>query len=339
MRESQESQESQKSQASQELHEFTRQFRAMGTDVGLWLWHADEALAGRALARTERFFLRTEAQLSRFQADSELSRLNRAAGRPHPVSPLLFDLVRSALAWRERTGGIFDPTVLGALIAHGYDRSFEQVARRDGQAGPAPVSRPAGSRVGLNPAERRIWLPAGVGLDLGGIAKGWAVQQAAQRLGRLGPALADAGGDIACVGAPPTGSRWLVGIADPHHAEADLATLTLADESVATSSLTGRRWQYHGQAAHHLIDPRTGAPAVTDLASVTVVAPRLPDAEIHAKVALILGSAEGVAYLNKQPGVAALLVTAGGDQLSCGPLEDKAYVYSPTFTRTFLTLV
>jgi thiamine biosynthesis lipoprotein len=322
------------------MPEFNRQFRAMGTDVGLWLWHTDEALAGQALAQTEQFFIRAEAQLSRFQADSELSRLNRAAGRPYAVSPLLFDLVELALAWRDRTGGIFDPTVLRALIAHGYDRSFEQIARRgDGQVAPAPASHPAGGRVRLSPAERRIWLPSGVGLDLGGIAKGWAVQQAAHRLGRLGPALVDAGGDIACVGAPPTGSRWLVGIADPHRPEADLAALTLADEAVATSSLTGRRWQYHGRPAHHLIDPRTGAPAVTDLASVTVVAPRLPDAEIHAKVALILGSADGLAYLDKQPGVAALLVTAAGDQLSCGPLEDKAYVYSPTFTRTFLTLV
>jgi thiamine biosynthesis lipoprotein len=311
----------------------------MGTDVGLWLWHADEAVASQALDQAEQFFARTEAQLSRFQADSELSRLNRAAGRPFLASPLLYDLVELALAWRDRTGGIFDPTVLRALIAHGYDRSFEQVARRDGQVGPAPASHPAGNRVRLNRAERRIWLPSGAGLDLGGIAKGWTVQQAAHRLGRLGPALVDAGGDITCVGVPPTGSRWLVGIADPHQPEADLATLTLADEAVATSSLTGRRWRVHGQTAHHLIDPRTGAPAVTDLSSVTVIAPRLPDAEIHAKVALILGSAEGLSYLNKQPGVAALLVTATGDQLSCGPLEDKAYVYSPTFTRTFLTLV
>ncbi len=321
------------------MREFTRQFRAMGTDVGLWLWHADEAVAGQALAQAEQFFIRAEEHLSRFKADSELSRLNRAAGRPCQASPLLFDLVDLALVWRDRTGGIFDPTVLRALIVHGYDRSFEQVARRDGQAGSAPVSRPAGSRVRLNSAERRIWLPTGVGLDLGGIAKGWTVQQAAHRLGRLGPALVDAGGDIACVGVPPAASHWLVGVADPHQPETDLAALTLADEAVATSSLTRRRWQIHGQPAHHLIDPRTGAPAVTDLASVTVVAPHLPDAEIHAKVALILGSAEGVAYLEKQPDVAALLVTAAGDQLKCGPLEDKAYVYSPTFTRTFLSLV
>lgn len=321
------------------MREFTHQFRAMGTQVGVWLWHDDDALASKALAQTEQFFIRTESHLSRFKANSELSRLNRAAGRSHPVSPPLFELVKLALAWRDRTGGIFDPTVLQALIAHGYDRSFEQLGRRDDQAGPAPVSRPARGQVRLDPAQRRISLPVGVGLDLGGIAKGWTVQQAARRLGRLGPALVDAGGDIACVGAPAIGSPWLIGIADPHRPETDVATLTLVGEAVATSSVTRRRWRIHGRLAHHLIDPRIGAPAHTDLSSVTVVAPRLPDAEIHAKVALILGKTEGLAYLNKQPDVSALLITASGDRLSCGMLEEKAYVYSPDFAKTFLDLV
>jgi thiamine biosynthesis lipoprotein len=321
------------------MREFTHQFRAMGTQVGLWLWHDNDPLARKVLTQTEQFFIRTESYLSRFKTDSELSRLNRAAGRSRPVSPLLFELVELALVWRDRTNGIFDPTVLQALVAYGYDRSFEHLGRRDDQAGSAPVNRSATGQVRLNPAQRRILLPRGVGLDLGGIAKGWTVQQAARRLGRLGPALVDAGGDIACVGAPAVGSPWLIGVADPHRPEADVATLTLLGEAVATSSVTSRRWRTHGRPAHHLIDPRIGAPAHTDLSSVTVVAPRLPDAEIHAKVALILGTVEGLAYLNKQPDVSALLITASGDHLSCGSLEEKAYVYSPAFAKTFLDLV
>lgn len=322
------------------MPEFTRQFRAMGTEVGLWLWHDDAQLARQTLSQIEQFFTRTEVRLSRFRTDSELSRLNRAAGRPFNGSPLLFELVEAALAWRERTDGIFDPTVLNALIAYGYDRSFDDMASR--ADGPATQVLPNGSVPGnviLNRSQRRITLPVGVGLDLGGIAKGWTVQQAAQQLGQFGPALVDAGGDIACVGIPPTGSAWLVGLADPYQPEVDLATLTLTNEAVATSSLAHRRWQHHGQPAHHLIDPRTGAPAITDLVSVTVIAPGLPDAEIHAKVALILGAVEGLAYLANQPNLSALLVTIQGDQLQCGSLEDKAYVYSPDFSETFLTLV
>lgn len=322
------------------MQEFTHRFQAMGTEVGLCLWHVNEPLAHQALHRTERFFAQTEARLSRFKSDSELSRLNRAAGRPFMVSSLLFKLVESALNWRERTGGIFDPTILQALIAHGYDRSFEAMAQKTtGQADPTPLGRPVEGHVKLNRAQRSITMPAGVGIDLGGIAKGWTVQQAVQRLGRFGPALVDAGGDIAVIGTPPDGSPWLIGLADPNNPDVDLATLTLIDEAVATSSLAKRRWEHQGQMAHHLIDPRTGAPAKTDLVSVTVIASRLPEAEIHAKVALILGSTQGLSYLKQQPDTSALLVTATGEQLSCGTFEEKAYVYSHDFSKTFFTLV
>ena len=110
------------------MSEFSHNFRAMGTDVGLWLWPDDDQQAQPALAESEQFFAQTEARLSRFQPESELSQLNRAAGRPFAASDLLYDLVETALTWRERTAGIFDPTILEALIAAGYDRSFEKVA-------------------------------------------------------------------------------------------------------------------------------------------------------------------------------------------------------------------
>lgn len=322
------------------MPEFTHHFRAMGTEVTLRLWPARESLAGHALTQAEHFFIETEKCLSRFKGDSELSRLNRSAGQAFPASPLLFELVELALTWREYTGGIFDPTVLPALLAHGYDRSFEELVGKTDEVGYMPSRKqPAQGIVRLNWAQQTIWLYPGVGLDLGGIAKGWAVQQAAEQLGQFGPALVDAGGDIACVGTPPGGSSWLVGVAHPHQPEANLASLTLVNEAVATSSVVKRQWQRQGQPAHHLIDPRTGAPALTDLSSVTVIAPRLPDAEIHAKAALILGVSEGLNYLEQQPDLSALLVTATGDLLSCGSLENKAYVYSHDFSEKFLTLV
>ena len=322
------------------MQEFTHHFRAMGTEVGLWLWHTNPQVARPALAAAEQFFRQTEARLSRFQPESELSQLNRTAGQPFKASTLLFELVEAALYWRHRSGGIFDPTVLKALIAYGYDRSFEMIAKST-QPGVFPVpgisSNPV--QVKLDRAQHSITLPLGVGLDLGGIAKGWTVQQAGQRLGQLGPALVDAGGDIVCVGMPPTGSAWSVGLSDPHQPETDLATLMLKDEAVATSSLARRRWQHQGATAHHLIDPRTGAPAETDLVSVTVIAPGLPEAEIYAKVALILGQQPGLAYLAAQPNLSALLVTGDGRQLTYGNLEDKAYVYSDDFTHRFVNLV
>jgi thiamine biosynthesis lipoprotein len=322
------------------MQQFEHHFRAMGTDVGLWLWHQDEQEARRAFGQTEQFFAQSEARLSRFLPGSELSRLNQSAGRPFSASSLLFELVESALIWRERTDGIFDPTVLKTLIAHGYDRSFEYIAgQSDERSGPPAAGIPSRGEVSLNRSRQSISMPSGVGVDLGGIAKGWAVQQAVRRLGRLGPALVDAGGDIACVGKPPDASAWWVGVADPRNPELDLASLTLSDEAVATSSLAHRRWQHHGQPAHHLIDPRTGAPSVTDLLSVTVIGSRLPDVEVHAKVALILGSQQGWTYLEHQPNLSALLVTTQGHQILYGSFEDKAYVFSDDFAEKFVSLV
>ena len=109
-------------------------FRAMGTDVDAWLWNSHEQRAHNALRMVERFFAKTEARLSRFRADSELSRLNRAAGSTFMASPVLFGLVEDALAWRTRTGGIFDPAVLPALMDAGLHsfptrRSSDQIGR------------------------------------------------------------------------------------------------------------------------------------------------------------------------------------------------------------------
>lgn len=320
------------------LRQFNRRFQAMGTDVEAWVWNNDEQRAQGALRAVERFFARTEARLSRFLPDSELSRLNRGTGQPFAASPLLYDLVEEALMWRDRTGGVFEPAVLNALIASGYDRPFSQMAavaqalESEDWADSRPRNQGASGRsidssaIVLGP-RRRITLPAGVGLDLGGIAKGWAIQQAAHRLGMTGACLVDAGGDIACVGSPP-GEPWVVTVADPLAEDRDIAVLSLKNTAVATSSQVHRRWLHNGQPAHHLIDPRTGAPAVTNILSATVVAPRLPDAEIYAKTALILGEEQGTAYLETLSDIDFMLVTDDGRHLISRSFEEKAYVPS-----------
>jgi FAD:protein FMN transferase len=323
-------------------------FRAMGTDVALWLWNSSEQRARNALLAAENFFAQTEARLSRFRPDSELSRLNGAAGKPFAASPVLFDLVAEALTWRDRTRGIFDPAVLNALIASGYDRTFSAVKAGDGttvesgvsvsvDAGAGFTGAPHAARVDssgivLGPG-RQILLPEGMGIDLGGIAKGWTIQQAAHRLGMWGPCLVDAGGDIACVGKPP-GEPWVVTVADPRaedeYADENIAVVSLGNAAIATSSRIYRSWRQGGRAAHHLIDPRTGAPAATNIYSVTVLTGRLPDAEIHAKTALILGEEQGLAYLNQLTGAGALVVIDDGRHLTTGNFEQKAYVPSST---------
>ena len=146
--------------------------------------------------------------------------------------------------------------------------------------------------------------------------------------------MVDAGGDIAASGAPPHGA-WVVTVAHPLEIGKDIAVLALHDEAVATSSRVARRWSKSGRLAHHLIDPRTGAPAETGILSVTVVCKRLPDAEIHAKVALILGESDGVDYLCRQKGLSALITTEDGGQIMTGGFEERAYVSTSRFADRF----
>lgn len=298
------------------LHE--HRFRAMNTAVAAWLW-TDSPLAGVRLDEVERFFAQVEAELSRFRPQSGLSRLNAAAGRgPQPISPVLAEVLAEALEAARVSGGVFDPTVLNALQTAGYDRSFEQIetgraSPQRGQSAAAPAS--GWQQVRLDAAKGTAAVPGGQGIDLGGIAKGWTVDQAARQLGQWGPALVDGGGDIRAAGAP--GEPWPVAVQDPFDETRDLAVVLLTDNAVATSSVGGRRWQRNGQPMHHLIDPRTGQPSRSDLHTVTVLAPTAADAEVTAKVVLLLGRHEGQRFA-EQRDHSVLCVGHDGQQSTAG---------------------
>ncbi|MFI5046546.1 MAG: FAD:protein FMN transferase [Acidimicrobiia bacterium] len=271
--------------------------RAMGTDVTVVV-HGT-AFAGLE-ASAAAFLERLEARWSRFRAASELSRLNAAHGEWVVVSPDTFDLVALAVdAWRE-TGGRFDPTVLPALLASGYDRDFAEVAASDtATATGDPVGpSPGGAGIELDRTVGAIRLPPGVALDLGGIGKGRAADLLAQELLGLGArgVLADLGGDVRVAGAPPRAEGWLIEVDDPLGTGAT-GRLSLLEGAVATSTRLRRAWSRGGRALHHLIDPRTGEPAVTGLAAVTVVGGSACRAEVLAKAAFVAGPRDGAALL------------------------------------------
>lgn len=175
-------------------------------------------------------------------------------------------------------------------------------------AKPPTGAGPSWEQVVLNPGARTVLLPPGVRLDFGGIGKAWAAERAAAALSSAGPCLVDAGGDIVARGTPAGWPGWQVGITDPHEPDRTLTTLALVDRAVATSGTDVRRWRRGGQMCHHIIDPRTGMPAETDLWSVSVVAESAADANVHAVAAVILGSEEGLRYLAAQSGVEGLAV-------------------------------
>jgi thiamine biosynthesis lipoprotein len=261
------------------------------------------------------WFRRVEATLTRFDPASPLSQLNRRQGTWTVVPPLLFRAIREALAAAHLTGGAFDPTLLDALEAAGYSRSFE--------LGPGPVGAAPGARqparwreIRLESATRAVWLPPGVRLDLGGIGKGLAVDGALAQLREEPRAVVNAGGDLALKTASGDGPV-LVEVADPNTPSRVLAAFALRSGAVATSSILGRRW---GRGMHHIIDPATGRPSASGVVAATVFGDRAARAEVLAKAAIVLGPERGLSLV-QSTGCLGLLVLGDGTVLTTPGLE------------------
>jgi thiamine biosynthesis lipoprotein len=257
-----------------------------------------------------------EQRFTRFSPDSELSALNRRSGQWQEVSPELFEVLYLARRYYLETDGLFDPAMLPDLERAGYDRSIEQV-----QSGAVlPMPRPGGvlTRAGFGEVELAddrlaVRLPAGLRIDLGGIAKGWIAEQAAHLLQRYAAACAvNAGGDQVTLGLPHGQNYWEVGLEDPFDPEHDLAILQVGPGAMATSSVIKRRWQQGSHARHHLIDPRSGEPAHSPWASVTVITHSATAAEVLAKALLIAGAAGADALMARHATSAFIAVDLHG---------------------------
>lgn len=284
-------------------------FHAMGTTISVL---APNDLLPYALHLTRDLFDEWERTLSRFRPESELSRLNASAGLRISVSPLLLTILMRSLDAARATRGVYDPTVLLRMIEIGYDRSFETLPARLPQPPSGQRARTGAWReIEVDEARRRIRLPAGVGLDFGGIAKGLAVDATLDLFAEQGitPALVNAGGDLAAHGLPPGLPHWPVTV--PGRSRNERWVIGLERGALATSGLERRHWTQGITPRHHLIDPRTGEPADSGLWSVTVVAGSCAQAEVAAKSALILGLERGAQFIESARLGALLVATAG----------------------------
>lgn len=288
----------------------TLNFQAMHCEITAVI-DRDEYRAAEQIAQVPIWFAKWENCLSRFLPDSELCRLNRSQGVPFAAGEVLWETVQTALYAAQWTEGLVTPTVLGALETIGYDRSFETIGAR-GKTGQITLPIPVGNwrEIVCDLNLKTICLPANSRLDLGGIAKGWAAGEAARRLSVYGPALVDAGGDIAVSGPRLDGSPWPIGVADSSGFIVE--TLMLTGGAVATSGRDYRFWKQDSTDQHHILDPRTGQPAMTDVVTATVIAPSTWEAEAAAKVVLILGSRDRLRWLEERPGLAGLVICEDG---------------------------
>jgi thiamine biosynthesis lipoprotein len=294
-------------------------FRAMGTQVMAALESSSKSKA--ALRCVPAWFDRWERSLSRFQPDSELNRLNRANGDSFKASATLFKVVQISLKAAANSDGLVTPEVLDSMEAIGYRSSFESISSGNNHLGEPWFINPRLEQIDLDPSTRTIHLPRGTRLDLGGFGKGWAVKQAMLRLSKFGPALVDAGGDIAISKSFSDGQSWLVGVDNPLKPGETKCLLELQNMSVATSGRDRRRWLADGIWQHHLIDPRTSRPAATDILTATILATDLTLAEMASKSVLIQGSRDGLRWLEERPNLTGVMLLENGEVITTPQFE------------------
>ncbi len=277
----------------------------MGTDVQIAVHPRachSESMVEQILDKVVRMVHEMEQRMSRFHPTSDICQINQGAGRWVEIHPATFEvlrLAREAFIW---TDGLFNPC-LGAVLEHiGYDVSFDR--RREPDEAPLVHVHPIVSSqcpYELSSDGRHCRVHPGFQVDVGGIGKGWIVEQCTRVLRDSGfiDFVVNAGGDAVCGGR--NGERpWLVGIEDPFSSTQHVLTLTLDSLSLATSGTYKRRWTHQDKTVHHLIDPRTGRPSTSDIVSCTVVHPSLVAAEVMAKTCLLLGSVEGIEWLSSR---------------------------------------
>jgi thiamine biosynthesis lipoprotein len=305
------------------------EFRAMNTSVMLAA-EGEAAIPGMYAAKV--FIDECEQRFSRFLPASELSDLNRSAGDWIQISGDLMDMLQLSMKYHTETNRIFDPSILSDLKQIGYDRSMDEI-RANGASIPARVSdrtsRPGFQEIRFDLTNNRVRLPRGMEIDLGGIAKGWIVEKAAQLLNQYVEVCGvSAGGDILFIGHPLGGTDWDVYLEDPRSPTEMLAQLHIQSGAVATSSIMKRTWSQGEKVRHHLIDPRTGEPAQTDWLGVTVISPSVITAEVHAKAILIAGESGVSDLLKAKQDLTFIAVDLAGN-LS-GSSNYKEYLYEFT---------
>jgi thiamine biosynthesis lipoprotein len=272
-------------------------WRALGMRVHLLVLDGD--LAG-ARSIVDSVLGDVDSTYSRFRADSELCRLNASARQPTPVSPLMAAAIEVAVRAARETAGAVDPTVGRSMRLIGYDDDFGRLPDR-----PAPVIRfesvPGWRVIRYSSIGRTVQFPGGVELDLGSAGKAFAADLAASHALAAAPeggVLVSLGGNMSVAGRAPDGG-WRVLVAEDAETPIDAAgeVVTLELGAIATSSTTVRRWRSaDGRAAHHIVDPRTGGPAITPWRTAAVAADTCVTANTAATATIVLG-ADGLDWL------------------------------------------
>ena len=291
----------------------------MGTEVSITVAAPNREKAEKAAGMAYDRMAEVERLMTIFREDSEVSVANRkAASEPVALSPMTYECVERALHFGEVTGGAFDITVRPLIALWRAAAEADKLPSEEEIA--EALARTAYGKVRVDAATQTVrFSEEGVSIDLGGIAKGYAVDRAYEAIAEAGHpnALVDIGGDL-YAGGLRDGRPWRVGIQDPrtgpHDPPKTVLVIEVSDRAVATSGNYRRFGVIEGQPVSHIKDPRTGQP-VEAVPSVTIVAPDCVTADALATGVSVMGLDEGLELVNALPGVEALLITIEDGEL------------------------
>lgn len=276
-----------------------------------------------ALLQLPFWFEQWEQKFSRFRPSSELNFVNSRAGSTTIISDEFIEIMGIAQQAELVSHGIVKATLLQPLKRAGYDRSFDQMVETNAEPYKTPFTADSSIfEVELDLQQKSLCLSPDMQLDMGGFAKGWAATKAAKELGKIAPSLVSAGGDMYITGSLQNGDPWQVTIEDPFSPGEIMATLAINSGAIATSGTYRRNWTINGRKQHHLIDPRTGYPAQTDILSSTIICENPEIAEVAAKTTLILGSEKAAEWVNQQDNLSTFFILDDGKVVFNEKMQD-----------------
>ena len=278
-----------------------------------------------ALRDVETLCARYELLLSRFNPKSRLSALNAAAGEWVDVGNELATVLRVALGYCERTGGLFDITMGGVCRLWDFKRGVVPDDAAIAQA----LAYVDWRNVQVEGTQARIIDPQTT-IDLGGMAKGYIADLVIDLLKLRGATagVINLGGNVACLGGKPDGSAWNVGLRAPVPSggslqAASFTSVSVRGKSVVTSGVYERAFVRDGRVLHHILDPRTGKPAETDVLSATVIADKSIDADGYTTALIIMGADQALTFAEQTPGIEAILLTTNAHLLQTTGLQGE----------------
>ena len=289
---------------------YEREEAIMGTRIAVQLWSEDPALAPRAIDAVIAEMHRTDELMSTYKPGSQLSQVNEHAyERPVQVDADIIDVVEKSLEYSRLSDGVFDVTYASVGYLFDYRKHVHPTDAQIAAALPAVDYR----QVVVDHDARTIrFLKPGMRIDLGGIAKGWAVDRGIDILRELGieHAMVNAGGDTRLLG-DRRGKPWIVGIRDPRNEGKVVTRIPLQDEALSTSGDYARSFEAEGVRYHHILEPGTGR-SPKAVRSVTVIGPTATHTDGLTKPVFILGVERGLEFIRKVKDAEAIIVDNEG---------------------------